>query len=324
MTEWPRRTPVTNRTWGILLAAPLVLAFGCAQLEPAQTSAGPAGAARPASIPTSQLLRRPGGFYTDDGPDGKPPVDLDSLAEPRPRLEPLNAAANEPYTVFGREYVPSRTITEYHRQGTASWYGRKFHGQRTASGEIYDMYALTASHPTLPIPSYARVTNLQNHRSVTVRINDRGPFASGRMMDVSYAAAYKLGFADYGQAVVEVDSIVPTETLARAAEPAPAGTGAPVKARTSEPAPAAEPVPVSSERAGLYLQLGAFSSRANADNFRARIRRDLDWLEQEIEIVLRQRLYRVQLGPYRDKKEANGVAEKIREALEFRPLVIKR
>ncbi len=292
----------------------MVLAAGCAQMEPAQKSAQtPEAAVRPAAIPTSQLLRRPGGFYTDDGPDGKPPVDLELLADPKPKFEPLNPAANEPYTVFGHEYVPFKTLTGYQRQGTASWYGRKFHGQRTASGEIYDMYALSASHPTLPIPSYARVTNLQNRRTVIVRVNDRGPFASGRMMDVSFAAAYKLGFADYGMAVVEVASLVPAEAVARAPEAAPA------------PAPAPpDPVPVSADRSGLFLQLGAFSSRANAENFRARIQRSLDWLKQEIEVVLRERLHRVQLGPYRDRKEAALVAEKIRDALEFRPIVIKR
>ena len=309
---------MTSRKWRLPVASALLLAAGCAHIEPAQKSAQTpeaAAPARPAAIPTSQLLRRPGGFYTDDGPDGKPPVDLERLADPKLKFEPLNAAANEPYTVFGHEYLPFKTLTGYQRQGTASWYGRKFHGQRTASGEIYDMYALTAAHPTLPIPSYARVTNLQNHRSVIVRINDRGPFASGRMMDVSYAAAYKLGFAEYGMAVVEVASLIPAEAIARVAEAAPAPAPA--------PAPP-DPVPMSADRSGLFLQLGAFSSRANAENFRARIQRSLDWLKQEIEIVLRDRLHRVQLGPYQDRKEAALVAERIREALEFRPIVVKR
>lgn len=308
------------RAWELGLGCAILSLSGCAVLEPGQSppESQPAAApARPASIPTSQLLQRPGGYYTDDLPEGKPPVDLNALADPEPRFEPLYASANEPYTVFGHEYVPFKTLTEYRRQGTASWYGRKFHGQRTASGEIYDMFALTGSHPTLPLPSYARVTNLQNHRSVVVRINDRGPFASGRMMDVSYAAAYKLGFADSGIAVVEVQSLLPP--------PAPVEAKAEPPAPVPAPAPAArETVPMSADRSGLFLQLGAFSSRANAENFRARIQRTLDWLKQEIDIVLRERLYRVQLGPYSNRKEASETAEKIREALEFRPIVIRR
>jgi len=200
----------------ILAAGPLLLA-GCvgpfADPDPAAQRAAPKV---PEKIPTSRLLRRPGGFYTDDSPDGSVKVDLDRVPEPEPRAEALNTSANQPYSVFGREYVPLTSVQSYRRQGTASWYGRKFHGQKTSSGEIYDMFALSAAHPTLPIPSFARVTNLNNGRSVRVRINDRGPFHSGRMMDVSYAAAWRLGFAEEAIANIEVESIVPAATAAAA------------------------------------------------------------------------------------------------------------
>jgi rare lipoprotein A len=152
---------------------------------------------------------RRGGYYQDDGPGGKPPVELDRVADATPRYEPLNALANEPYVVLGRRYVPYVSLHPYRQRGIASWYGRKFHGKRTSSGERYDMYAMTAAHTILPIPSYARVTNLSNGRSVVVRINDRGPFHSDRIIDLSYAAAYKLGYVKAGSARVEVEAILP-------------------------------------------------------------------------------------------------------------------
>jgi len=150
-----------------------------------------------------------GGYYKDDGPGGPPPVDLDKLADAKPRREPLNPGANTPYTALGRKYVPYTALQPYRARGVATWYGRKFHGRRTASGERYDMYAMTAAHTVLPIPSYARVTNLANGRSVVVRINDRGPFHADRIIDLSYAAAHKLGYVNAGSAKVEVEAILP-------------------------------------------------------------------------------------------------------------------
>jgi rare lipoprotein A len=150
-----------------------------------------------------------GGYYKDDGPGGPPPVDLDKLADAKPRREPLNPGANTPYTALGRKYVPYTALQPYRARGVATWYGRKFQGRRTASGERYDMYAMTAAHTVLPIPSYARVTNLANGRSVVVRINDRGPFHADRIIDLSYAAAHKLGYVNAGSAKVEVEAILP-------------------------------------------------------------------------------------------------------------------
>jgi rare lipoprotein A len=164
-----------------------------------------------------------GGYYKGDGPGGPPPVDLDKLADAKPRAESLNPGANTPYTALGRRYVPYTSLKPYQQRGVASWYGRKFQGKRTASGERYDMYTMTAAHTILPIPSYARVTNLANGRSVVVRINDRGPFHADRIIDLSYAAAYKLGYVTAGSARVEVEAILPGKS-ADLAEPQRGGS----------------------------------------------------------------------------------------------------
>jgi rare lipoprotein A len=126
-----------------------------------------------------------------------------------PRAEPLHPFANRPYTVMGVAYVPRPGLTAHRERGHASWYGRKFHGRQTSSGERYDMYGMTAAHPTLPIPSYVRVTNVRNGRSVVVRVNDRGPFLSRRVIDLTYTAAYKLGYVDSGSTEVDVELLSP-------------------------------------------------------------------------------------------------------------------
>jgi rare lipoprotein A len=156
----------------------------------------------------------------DDGP-GAPPGNLDRIADARPRSEPLNPGANSPYTALGRKYVPYQSLRPYRQRGLASWYGRKFHGKPTSSGERYDMYAMTAAHTILPIPSYVRVTNLSNGRSVVVRVNDRGPFHAERIIDLSYTAAHKLGFVNTGSAQVEVEAIMPRGSAAARESPAP-------------------------------------------------------------------------------------------------------
>ena len=169
------------------------------------------------------------GATRDDGPGGPLPGDPDRIADARPRSEPLNRGANSPYTApGGRKYVPFQSLTPYRQRGIASWYGRKFHGKPTSSGERYDMYAMTAAHTILPIPSYVRVTNLSNGRSVVVRVNDRGPFHVERIIDLSYAAAYKLGFVNAGSVRVEVEAILPRSSAAARDPPAP-GTMAAVR-----------------------------------------------------------------------------------------------
>ena len=151
----------------------------------------------------------PGGYYKDDGPHANPPANLERVPDAVPKSEPLHKFANRPYTAMGTSYTPMTSVQPFRQRGLASWYGKRYHGQKTSSGEVYDMYQMTAAHPTLPIPSYARVTNTKNGKSVVVRINDRGPFRSGRIIDLSYVAAYKLGYIQAGEATVEVESIVP-------------------------------------------------------------------------------------------------------------------
>ena len=180
------------RTLPVWLITSLLL--GCSALP--KKSEAPAGSG-------------PGGYYLDDGPGNHPPAHLDQIPDAVPKKETLNKSANRPYTAFGKVYVPDTSGKPYKAKGIASWYGRRYHQQKTSSGELYDMYAMTGAHPTLPIPCYVRVTNLANHKSVVVRINDRGPFRSDRLIDLSYTAAWKLGYVNQGSAEVEVERLFP-------------------------------------------------------------------------------------------------------------------
>lgn len=156
-----------------------------------------------------------GGYYKDDGPGTDIPADILSTPDAVPRIEPYARANMRPYRIMGKTYVPLAGNTPYRATGIASWYGKKFHGQKTANGETYNMYAMTAAHPTLPLPSYARVTRPDTGASVVVRINDRGPFHSGRVIDLSYTAAAKLGLIGRGSGKVVVEAITHTD-IARA------------------------------------------------------------------------------------------------------------
>jgi len=159
----------------------------------------------------------PGGRSSADGAEANPPSDLARVPDAEPRVEPIrNGGPNKPYDVLGRSYVPITRDAPFTERGLASWYGKKFHGRRTASGEAYNMYAMTAAHKTLPIPSYARVRNPANGKEVIVRVNDRGPFSPGRVIDLSYTAALKLGVLG-GVTPVEVTRITADDIRAGAA-----------------------------------------------------------------------------------------------------------
>jgi peptidoglycan lytic transglycosylase len=312
-----------------------------------------------AATPEKPAIGR-GGYYLDDGPDDNPPPNLDSIPDAEPKPEPLHRFANSPYAVFGQEYVPDQKLKPYRKRGLASWYGRRFNGQNTSSGDRYDMYAMTAAHATLPIPSYARVTNLANGRSVVVRINDRGPFHAGRIIDLSYTAAYKLGFVNNGSALVEVQNIIPGETTMTQAKPGARVSDALTKKSVTLaafkpaekapapvmplPAPAAQerdpiaelaaameerqskpPVlPAVSDTNGIFLQLAAFSSSDSAESFRAHLLKELAWLSENILIRPKNGLFRLHLGPYSSPRDAMRIAERIREALELKPFVVQR
>jgi len=152
-----------------------------------------------------------GGYYQDDGPGDNPPDNLAAVPDAEVRNDPLLPRSNRPYVVLGKTYTPITDNEPFTQVGLGTWYGKKFHGQRTSSGELYDMYKMTAAHPTLPIPSYARVTNMLSGATVVVRINDRGPFHSTRVIDVSYTAALKLGLLNKGSHELKVDRILPAE-----------------------------------------------------------------------------------------------------------------
>ena len=289
--------------------------------------------------------KRPGGYYLDDGPGANPPADLDRIPDAVPRIEPINRGTARPYVVMGRSYTPMTALAPYKSRGIATWYGRRYHGKPTASGETYDMYAMTAAHTTLPIPSYARVTNLKNGRSVVVRVNDRGPFVDGRIIDLSYTAAHRIGVLGGGNALVEVESIIPGRTgevIAAAppppAPPAPKPESVPLAAALEPEAPAtrlpesgpppavahAPPVPLTTETGGVYLQLGAFGSRENAENFLARMRIQADWLAGALHVFSRDGLFRVHAGPYPREAEARRDADRISQALGVRPFMLTR
>jgi rare lipoprotein A len=254
---------------------------------------------------------KPGGYYLDDGPGANPPPDLDAIPEPTPKIEPISKYTNRPYTVLGRTYTPYTQPTPYKERGVATWYGRRYHGQKTSSGEVYDMYALSAAHTVLPLPSYARVTNVANGKSVVVRVNDRGPFHEDRLIDLSYAAAHRIGIIGQGSAVVEVEAIIP-------------GSGdAPVVA-SAQVAAAPVAAPVSSEAGGIFVQLGAFSVEQNANAFLRKMRMDLSWLAGSMQLYRGDGLYKVHAGPYPNRGEAERAAERIRQELGFTPFVLKR
>lgn len=223
----------------------------------------------------------------DRGPDGH--VDLSNIPDAVPRHEPRTLAGNKnPYTVLGKTYYLLEDESNYRERGYASWYGKKFHGHQTSNGEIYDMYGMTAAHKTLPIPSYVRVTNLDNNRQVVVRVNDRGPFHSGRIIDLSYAAAYRLGFADRGTAPVEVEIIVPGD---------------------QPPSPLKAP---EGDAGARYLQVGAFGTRDNAERLRDELRRHLDEPVFISEVRTARILYRVRVGPMRNIQERDAVRQQLR------------
>jgi len=275
-----------------------------------------------------------------DGPPANPPPDLISRPDPEPKVEPLRSGGpNKPYEVLGQRYTPLAADVPVVESGLASWYGRKFHGRPTASGEIYDMYASSAAHRTMPIPSYALVRNPRNGREVVVRVNDRGPFHSDRVIDLSYAAALKLDVLR-GVTPVEVRrlthedirtggwraapsqaqgmaAIQPAETVASAMTPV-ANTPAAAPEATPPPRPPGAAAP------GFWVQLGAFRQRQGAHDLRELLARELAWLEPWLAIFDDRALYRLQAGPYATRLEAQGAAERIRGAASVQPMVVQR
>ncbi len=262
-----------------------------------------------------------GGYLAGDGPGADAP-NMDAIPDAVPKAEPLHRYANRPYSALGKTYTPLQAPGNYKERGVASWYGKKFHGQRTSIGETYDMYGMTAAHPTLPIPSYARVTNLANGKSVIVRVNDRGPFLHERIMDLSYAAAYKLGYVNAGSAEVEVESLAPDggAPVATAIE-TPSVSVAPIAAApaTSAPSIPLEDLPAATGK--VFLQLGAFRSPQGAESFLARMRSELSDPARTLKLSRKGGLTRVHFGPYANANEAREAAVRLASTLGFKPFV---
>ncbi len=313
----------------ILMAAATLLLAACGS---APQRATPAGSVTPNAAPNSAPSS--GGYLAGDGPDENVPAHLDTTPDAEPRAEPLHRYANRPYKALGKEYVPLTSVGNYKERGIASWYGKKFNGQRTSIGETYDMYAMSAAHTTLPVPSYARVTNLANHKSVIVRINDRGPFMHDRIIDLSYAAAYKLGIIGAGSAEVEVESLKPDAVVSPVASIEPVqvtplespAASAPVAvsgvAATAPAGVAATPVAsADAARNSVYLQLGAFKTETSAKQFMAKMQAKLGRIPQKLAIQRQDGLLRVRLGPYANAAEARAAAEKLHARLGVKPFV---
>ncbi len=227
------------------------------------------------------------------------PRDVSGVPDAIPKPEPLSRYGNpESYVVFGERYYTLPTSRGYRERGNASWYGTKFHGKRTSSGEPYDLYAMTAAHKTLPLPTYVEVTNLDNGRSVIVKVNDRGPFHEGRIIDLSYSAAAKLDILDKGTGRVEVRSIDPI-----AADQVPADS--PVLVQQDSTA-----MTTSSQ---LFLQVGAFQNRDNAERLRSNIQAQNLGAVRIVEAGTDAgTFYKVQVGPLSDSGEAERVAQALR------------
>ncbi len=279
------------------------------------------------------VLKRGGGFYKDDGPGEEIPDGLDDVPDAEPKWEPLHKPATRPYVVLGKEYVPNTSLKPYKARGIASWYGKKFHGQKTSIGEPYDMFAMTAAHPTLALPSYVRVTQVQSGKSVIVRVTDRGPFHADRVIDLSYTAAYKLGLIDGGSGMVEVEAILPGEpagtTYAQVTKPVERENGVALAQRLArEEAPVQTLLSGSTSETvlpkGVYLQLGAFGNADNAENLRNHLSRELDWLSEPMRIQSAGGIHRLQLGPYASRPDAEKIADRIRNALGYKPTFVIR
>lgn len=237
-------------------------------------------------------------------------LDLAQVREVIPTLEPRTMAGNKsPYTVNGKTYRVMQSEQGYRERGFASWYGEKFHGHKTSNGETYDMFQLSAAHKSMPIPGFVRVTNLENNRSIVVRVNDRGPFHSERIIDLSYAAAYMLGFDNKGTAMVEVEAIVPTLAATRESPPPP------------------RPVLFAPQQAGgAILQIGAFSDLQAAQQLSMKLQKmtSMPVFIRSVEIgEERELIHRVRVGPIPDVDEINRITDSVVAADLGRPYTVR-
>lgn len=353
----PRKISIGHPLNVFLLAGALSLS-GCSSTKPPAPTKT-AQVAKPRPVPAKRPTLPPagsgrGGYYMDDGPGDTVPDDLESLNDAIPRLDPYSTRGNKPYVVFGKTYTPFTDDRPYKARGHGSWYGKKFHGNKTSSGELYDMYEMTAAHPTLPIPSYARVTHVASGRQVVVRVNDRGPFLAGRVIDLSYTAALKLGYLQQGSAELEVERLLPDEIVrlakARNAGEAELSSDAIQLAQnefasesnrptsqirqTSGPrlaqAPAGQqlavfrPATTTPGSSSFYLQLGAFSEQTNAALVHSRLSQN--WLADlpQPELAQTDNLYRIYTGPFASRDHAYAAAAQLQNSGMSQALIVQR
>ena len=335
MTRWRAQAIST------VAAVAMFALAGCAH-RPALRSGGSSQASTASASTGSAAAAKSDRRYAqdDDSGPGGPLPDVSKIPEPVPKVEPASVYGNKsPYSVLGQSYRVLPSASGYVERGIASWYGNKFHGYTTSNFEKYDMYAYTAAHKTLPLPSYARVTNLENGASVIVRVNDRGPFAENRIIDLSYVAAIKLGIWQKGTGLVEVRAInpqAPNEPVPGSPERAESGTcpdsatsGRSLTRSPGErcilprnnltstqsglrPQSAGSP-PAKTHEPALYLQVGAYSDHANAERAAATLRNARLGEVRVVDSTVNGRtIQRVRLGPLKDVDEADRLTPKVR------------
>lgn len=298
----------------IVLSSLFLSACGSSAIKPDVPKAQPGS--KPAEPP--KPTPSGGGYYLDDGPGEISQAELDRIPDAVPRAESARSSNSRPYKALGQQYVPMKSYQPYKQRGVASWYGKRYHGNLTASGEPYDMYGMTAAHTTLPIPSYVRVTNPQNGRSVVVRVNDRGPFLHNRLIDLSYAAAMKLGIAQKGSGVVDIEWIDTSQPALNATS-----SSSTVDANTG----ISSQNPNAAIAAGVYVQVGAFKSQENADRLRENLQTGnlaiaADGKNVPIQNWYNAGTYRVRLGPYMNRSEADQAASRINQNLGTNAIVV--
>lgn len=283
--------PFYRWLWLVFISALLV----------ACTTVRPATATQTAKVSQKKTAINTGAYFQNDGPGTQVPVNLDLVPDAVPQDEPLIASANKPYSALGMSFRPDASEKPFRQVGKASWYGKQFHGRKTSSGERYDMFAMSAAHQTLPIPSYARVTNLNNGESVIVRINDRGPFHKSRQMDLSYAAAHKLGIIKSGSGKVVIERVFPVEGSDRIAT---------------------KPDAQQKQAAGdnLYLQLATFHRLAAAEaELKSLSANPANPHNDKLAIINQDGLFRVRMGPFSNDQDALQVAS----ALNVSPVITR-
>ena len=265
--------------------------------------------------------KKGGGYYLDDGPGDRPPENMDAIPDAIPKVEPFNVRANQPYIALDNKYTPMTSFYPYKEKGIASWYGKRYHGKKTSVGEIYDMYTMTGAHTTLPIPCYVRVTNTENGKSVIVRINDRGPFKKDRVIDLSFAAAYKLRLSDKGSGPVEIELIDPRQFSALKKMPDAITEKFKEKEVVSVQT---KSVDILEPSDAIFIQAGAFKNEKNADL----LLKQLTDMKLENSPPSKKQfsedLFHVVIGPFNSKDEATRISDLIKSKIKISIFILSK